>query len=94
MSESNVKEVVKTEEKTRQMPMYRVILHNDDVNDMAHVCRALIQTFSFSTEKAYEVMQEAHETGVALCEILPLEYAEIKKSMLNSFSLSASIEPC
>jgi len=79
--------------KTRHTPMFMVLLHNDDVNAMDHVVSALMTTFHFEVPKAIEIMREAHLKGVALCETLPLEQAEFRKEMLQSLSLTATIEP-
>lgn len=86
-----------TEDKTgtdsKIMPMYRVLVHNDDVNDMGHVMRALHETFKFDSEKCYKIMMEAHETGCALCKIEPMEPAELHRDQLQAFGLTATIEP-
>ena len=39
--------------KVRLMPMYKVILHNDDVNSMHHVVRALQDVFKFEAQSAF-----------------------------------------
>lgn len=77
----------------RLVPMYRVLLHNDDVNDMGHVVYALQQVFRFDVQTAAAVMVEAHLTGVAHCATEPLEHAELHRDQLAAFSLTATIEP-
>jgi ATP-dependent Clp protease adaptor protein ClpS len=73
--------------------LYRVLLHNDDVNTMDHVVRSLIKVFGFSEEAAASIMIEAHNNGVALCAVEPLERAELHRDQLISLSLSSTIEP-
>ncbi len=79
--------------KPRTMPLYRVLLHNDDVNSMDHVVFTLLLVFRFAPADAIRIMQEAHETGVALCRIEPLETAEFHRDQLQAASLTATIEP-
>lgn len=75
------------------IPLFRVLLHNDDVNTMEHVVKALMQVFKFKQEMCERIMLEAHRNGVALCAIEPLEQAELHRDQLVSFSLVATIEP-
>lgn len=85
------------DERTRSLaeflPPYRVVLHNDDVNDMGHVVRALVVSVpELSAERAVEVMLEAHEFGQASVIECPLERAELYRDRLRSHSLTATIE--
>jgi ATP-dependent Clp protease adaptor protein ClpS len=82
-----------TERETTVIPRYKVLLHNDDVNSMEHVVEALHQVFKFELEECVRIMLEAHDQGVALCAVEPLEQAELHRDQLLSFSLAATIEP-
>jgi ATP-dependent Clp protease adaptor protein ClpS len=75
------------------MPRYKVLLHNDDVNSMEHVVKALRQVFKFDAEECVRIMIEAHNNGLALCTVEPLEQAEFHRDQLLSLSLVATIEP-
>jgi ATP-dependent Clp protease adaptor protein ClpS len=75
------------------IPRYKVLLHNDDVNSMEHVVHALRKVFKFELEVCVRIMLEAHDQGVALCTIEPLEQAELHRDQLLSLSLVATIEP-
>jgi ATP-dependent Clp protease adaptor protein ClpS len=75
------------------MPLYKVILHNDEMNAMDHVVRALMRVFKFAQEECERIMWEAHHNGLALCAVEPLEQAELHRDQLQSFSLTATIEP-
>jgi len=85
--------IERTETVSRTMPMFKVLLHNDDVNDFLHVIRAVYEVFKFEHQKVVEIVMEAHETGVALCAVEPKELAEHHCEQLMSFSLTATIEP-
>ncbi len=80
------------ERHTAYIPLYKVLLHNDDVNSMEHVVRALMQVFKFEEHRCEQIMLEAHKSGVALCTVEPLEQAELHRDRLQSFSLVATIE--
>ncbi len=80
------------EQHAAHIPLYKVLLHNDDVNSMEHVVRALMQVFKFEQHRCEQIMLEAHESGVALCTVEPLEQAELHRDQLQSFSLVATIE--
>ena len=86
---------VLTEERTetRFAPLYRVLLHNDDVNDMSYVVRSLREVFRFGRMEATAIMLEAHTTGVALCKVEPLEPAEFHRDQLQACGLTSTIEP-
>ena len=85
------------EQRTRSiaetLPPYRVMLHNDDVNEMLHVVRALIESVpELTAERAAEIMVEAHTHGQAEVIRCPLERAELYRDRLESFGLTATIE--
>ncbi|MBI3980013.1 MAG: ATP-dependent Clp protease adaptor ClpS [Chloroflexi bacterium] len=75
------------------LPPYNVLLHNDDVNTMDHVVYALLKSIpGLTTERAIEIMLDAHHNGIALVIVCPLELAELYRDRLESFSLTATIE--
>ncbi len=75
------------------LPPWRVMLHNDDVNDMVHVIRALLGSVpSLSFERAKEVMLEAHLHGVAQVVVCPKEHAEMYRERLEQHGLTSTIE--
>ena len=85
------------EQRTRTLeetlPPYAVVLHNDDVNDMAHVVQALIVSVpELSEERAVEIMMHAHSHGQADVIRCPLERAELYRDRLESRGLTATIQ--
>ena len=87
-------------EKTSLLPMYRVVLHNDDVTPMDFVVTVLLRFFISDTDRAKEVMMAAHNEGRATAAIMPLERAEFKVMRAHAFiqahnqQLTFTIEPC
>lgn len=87
---------VKVDEETlkRLLPPYRVVLHNDDHNSMDHVVRSLLRCVpSLTSERAAEIMIEAHTHGQATVITCPKETAELYRERLEGCSLIATIEP-
>ena len=86
---------VDTDALTRLLPPYRVVLHNDDHNEMNHVVRSLLTCVpSLTAEQATGIMLEAHEHGQATVIKCPKEAAEHYREALESCGLTATIEPC
>lgn len=78
---------------TEFLPPYAVILHNDDVNEMTFVARALLKSVpELGQEDAVRIMLEAHNTGTAVVIVCPLERAELYRDRIRSFSLGCTIE--
>jgi ATP-dependent Clp protease adaptor protein ClpS len=57
-------------------PLYRVIIHNDNVTPMDFVVEALKQIFFLGNDRAAEVMLVAHIKGSAYVQSLPRMEAE------------------
>ena len=89
---------VETEElqrlRNKLLPPYRVVLHDDDYNEMDFVVYALLHAInSLSPHEAKHIMLTAHLTGRATVIICPKETAEYYQERLLSFGLTATIEP-
>lgn len=84
---------VKTKPRPRILPPYKVLLHNDDVNDMLHVVEAVFRLTPLSVEEAVERTLEAHRTGVALLLVTHKERAELYCEQFATFTLTVTIEP-
>ena len=77
------------EEETELEPLYRVLIHNDDVTPMDFVVHVLKTIFYLSNPKAYEVMLIAHITGLAYVQTLPRSEAEKR---VNRAHFAAGLE--
>ena len=78
----------------RQLPRYRVLLHNDDVNSMDHVVSALLRVVPrLTVEDAVRVMLDAHLSGIAEVIVCPKEVAEFYRDGLERHGLTSTIEP-
>jgi ATP-dependent Clp protease adaptor protein ClpS len=77
---------VETTPETRLAPLYRVLIHNDDVTPMDFVVFVLGDIFRLSWARSTEVMFEAHHRGVAHVVTEPLERAEFHVDQARSLS--------
>jgi ATP-dependent Clp protease adaptor protein ClpS len=87
------------QQETAYEPLYRVIIHNDDVTPMDFVVHVLRSIFMLLMPDAVKVMYTAHYRGEAVVQILPKSEAEnrINKAHfaagLESYPLHFSMEP-
>ncbi len=79
--------------KTRQLPPFKVLLHNDDVNSFDHVILSIMRLTVLEMEEAVQRALEAHETGLALLLITHKERAELYQEQFTSVKLTVTIEP-
>jgi ATP-dependent Clp protease adaptor protein ClpS len=79
--------------KVDHLPPFKVLLHNDDVNEMLWVVRTIVELTTHTPQRAVELMLEAHKTGVALVAVTHKERAELYQHQFKSKGLTATIEP-
>jgi len=78
---------------TPQLPPYKVILHNDDENDMDYVVRTIMELTHLSKNDSTLRMWEAHNKGVALLLVTHKERAELYVDQFASKRLTVTTEP-
>ena len=89
----------KEQEQTEEGPLYRVIIHNDDVTPMNFVIDILISIFLLPAANAAYVMYTAHINGNAYVQTLPKPEAQrrINKAhfaaRLIRYPLEFTLEP-
>jgi ATP-dependent Clp protease adaptor protein ClpS len=75
------------------LPVWKVLLHNDDKNDMLFVVGAIVELTPLNKQEAELRMVEANDTGVALLLTTHKERAELYQDQFQSKGLTVSIEP-
>lgn len=75
------------------LPPWKVLLHNDDKNDMPFVVATIVELTPLKEQEALLRMKEAHETGVALLLTTHKERAELYQEQFQSKGLTVTIEP-
>ena len=79
--------------KAKLLPPFKVLLHNDDVNDVEHVIRSILKLTPLSLEEALQKTLEAHHTGVSLLLVTHQERAELYCEQFATFQLTVTAEP-
>ena len=88
----------KTEERTQQLPPWKVLLHNDDVTTFDFVIWILVTLFHKPAEEAVRLTWEVHRAGSALVTVTSKERAELYVEQVSSlarprgFPLTATME--
>lgn len=79
--------------KIRHLPPWRVLLHNDDVNDIVHVIRTIVELTTLNPHDASLRTIEAHTRGLTLLVTTHREHAELLEEQFRSKRLTVTIEP-
>lgn len=88
----------KTRDETREPPMYKVLLLNDDYTTMEFVVQVLMLVFNKSLEDATRIMLNVHRKGVGICGVYTFDVAETKVETVralakeNEFPLKCTME--
>ncbi|GAB4579499.1 MAG: ATP-dependent Clp protease adaptor ClpS [Anaerolineales bacterium] len=88
-----------TQEIPVEEPLYKVLIHNDDVTPMDFVVMVLEKIFFLTRPDAMGIMLTAHYTGLAYVQTLPKSEAQkrIGKAQfaagLEGYPLKFSMEP-
>ena len=86
-------------EETTEGPLYRVIIHNDDVTPMDFVLLILQSIFKLTGVHALQVMYSAHYNGHAYVQTLPKSEGQKRVGLahtsarLNRYPLLFTLEP-
>lgn len=81
-----------SEPKVDRLPPFKVLLHNDDHNDMVYVVETLMELTPLEPQHAAQVMLEAHKSGVALVLVTHRERAELYHDQFQSKGIKVTIE--
>src|SRR3977135_2379399 len=91
--------VAESEEKTKEPPLFQVLLHNDDYTTMEFVVWVLESVFNMPEDQAIQVMLNVHLRGAGVPGIYTSEVAEMKVekpialAREQEFPLLATLEP-
>ena len=72
---------------------WKVILHNDDVNEIDKVVQVICQLTHLKKQEAAARTQEAHKTGAALLLMTHQERAELYVEQFATYKLTVTAEP-
>jgi ATP-dependent Clp protease adaptor protein ClpS len=72
--------------KTKQPPLYQVLLLNDDYTPMEFVVDVLERFFSLNRPNATRIMLEVHTRGRGVCGVYTYEIAETKVAQVMTYA--------
>jgi ATP-dependent Clp protease adaptor protein ClpS len=76
-----------------RLPPFKVLLHNDDVNEATSVVRTIVELTPLGRVQAVSAMIEAHTKGISLLLVTHKERAELYQEQFTSKRLTVTIEP-
>ena len=80
--------------RAKLLPPFRVVLFDDDYNEMNYVIFVLLHAINnLSQPEAERIMLTAHLTGSAVAAVCPKETAEFYQERLKNYGHTATIEP-
>ncbi|NJL31231.1 MAG: ATP-dependent Clp protease adaptor ClpS [Phycisphaerales bacterium] len=77
----------------RHLPRWKVLLHNDDVNDILFIVLTVQDIVHLNQKDATLRTIEAHRTGVSLLLTTHQELAELYQQQFTSKNVTVTIEP-
>ena len=83
-----------------QIPLFHVVLYNDDYTTFEFVIMVLMNIFKKSEEEASQITMNVHKKGKGVAGTYPREIAEMKVAQghqaatRSGFPLRAGIEAC
>ncbi len=83
---------------TREPPLFKVLLHNDDYTTMEFVVSILVNIFQKSRHDATAIMLNVHNEGIGIAGIFTREVCETKIAIVhelakkNGFPLRCTME--
>lgn len=77
----------------RLLPPWKVLLHNDQVNELVYVVQTVQMLTPLSREDSINRTIEAHKSGVSLLLTTHQERAELYLQQFASKNLTVTIEP-
>ena len=84
---------LQTSQRVEQLPPYKVVLHNDDVNAFEDVIEAILKLTPLTEMEAISCTIEAHETGHSVLLVTGRERAELYVEQFASCRLTVTCEP-
>jgi ATP-dependent Clp protease adaptor protein ClpS len=78
---------------SKPLPLWKVLLHNDDKNDLKFVIVSIVELTPLDEDAAVQRTTEAHKKGLSLLLVTHKERAELYQEQFQSKGLTVTIEP-
>ena len=93
-SETKGKTREDSKQKPKPMPMYRVILWNDQDHTFNYVIYMMQKIFGYDKARGMIIATGVHACGKIAVATLPLEVAELRRDQIRSFGPDPFLEEC
>jgi ATP-dependent Clp protease adaptor protein ClpS len=77
-----------------KLPLFNVILINDDDHTHEYVVEMLQSVFGYPVEMGFQMAAEVDKTGRVIVFTAHKEHAELKKEFIDSFGVDPRVEEC
>lgn len=84
---------VEQSQQVAQLPPWKVILHNDDVNPIDHVILTIVRLTPLKAEQAATRALEAHLRGLSMLLVTHRERAELYCEQFQTYKITVTCEP-
>jgi ATP-dependent Clp protease adaptor protein ClpS len=81
-----IRPVIEGRSETRQPPLFKVLMHNDDYTTMEFVVEVLQSVFHKPPTEANRIMLHIHFKGLGMCGVFPFEVAETKVARVHAIA--------
>lgn len=93
-SKSAVAAPASTPKKPRPLPLYNVILLDDDDHTHEYVIEMLLALFSHPKEMGYRLAEEVDRAGRAIVLTTHKEKAELKRDQIHAYGVDFRVATC
>lgn len=83
-----------SKQKPKHLPMYRVILWNDQDHTFNYVIHMMHKIFGYDKARGMIIATGVHTCGKIAVATLPLEVAELRRDQIRSFGPDPYLEEC
>jgi ATP-dependent Clp protease adaptor protein ClpS len=83
---------VTTDQKTRRLPPYNVVILNDEEHTFPYVIELLIKLFRHALPKAEELTWRIHTTGRAIVYTTHKELAELRRDQVIAYGADPRLQ--
>lgn len=77
-----------------KLPLFNVILLNDDDHTHEYVVEMLQSVFGYPVEMGFQLADEVDKSGRVIVFTAHKEHAELKKEFIDAFGVDPRVEDC
>lgn len=94
MTDKEKSPVVRKQKQPSKLPLYNVILLNDDNHTYEYVIEMLQSVFGYPVEMGFQMAEEVDKSGRVIVFTAHKEHAELKKEFIDTYGVDPRVEDC